>query len=243
MNRSNELRSTPSRCLVHAFSRRYPRLIAGCRQVDSYRVNRSDPLSNSLPIAGFHRLHRSEVDSRGRLDCYLPARGVGCRIAQTHLYCKRVEFHLMVHCITAALTLFAYLAGQWAVLPHAHSEVVPSHCERPHVHLTSTKVHDHDHHRDSRSGSRHSPHGDRHAPHSESPSHDQTAVYLSDEIGGVPSLQKSIKALDDVQPNWMLPIASATVLPNWLSDFSNAKTAENCCPDCPLYLSLRALRI
>jgi hypothetical protein len=145
--------------------------------------------------------------------------------------------------IITTFTLFAYLMGQWAVLPHAHAEVDPAHSERPHFHVTlcgANEGHTHDHHRDGNSDSQYPQHS--HVPESER-GHDCTAVYLPDEISSVSTTQKNVTPSDNLRPNEVLPVASAIEFPSRVADFSNARIAENCCPGCPLYLALRALRI
>jgi len=144
--------------------------------------------------------------------------------------------------------MLGYLAGQLAVVPHAHgrcSENQPSdHNTRPHIHVAWFEHvgHSHDdgriHHHECDGSHSQSASSDSNAGHD---GHDSDAVYLPNDIGvSLPS--QSVTSLDSLQAVSMLALAVPT--PTAISErLADANFAGECSPGCPLYLALRALRI
>lgn len=155
-------------------------------------------------------------------------------------------------CISSLL-LVAYVAGQWAVMPHAHGDesatLSQKHSSRPHVHLGTVR-HDHaSHHHDH--------------PHSHGKSavgqvlklaagqcvitdphdHDADAVYLASSVNSITVGKVGSQTLNVARPamhlNWMVLAA----------ELDQPTFGENWHPPafriagCDFILALRALRI
>jgi hypothetical protein len=145
--------------------------------------------------------------------------------------------------------MFAYLASQQAVVPHAHGGCSESqssdHNTRPHFHVACFEHAGHSHD----DGHDHHPECD--GCHSQSDlcgstsgqdGHDSDAVYLPNDVG-VSLPVKIVVAPDSLQVVSMLVIA-ATPAPTAISErLADVDMAGGWCPSCPLYLALRALRI
>jgi hypothetical protein len=154
----------------------------------------------------------------------------------------------MIRRCTTTLLMMVFLAGQLAVVPHAHASCIqeqpPDHDARLHVHVScfDHDEHSHDdghlHHHECDNG--HSqPHASQSIPAQD---HDRDAVYLPTNAGDS-LLVKSV-----VPPGSFQVVASfvvaATLAPSAASEsWAAADFPDKCSPGCPLYLALRALRI
>lgn len=160
----------------------------------------------------------------------------------------------MARRIAVTLLLVAYLAGQWAAIPHAHAgdSQHAGHGTQSHIHVSWFGDHAHEH------GSSHDHHHEHHGDesHSHQPAesstdpanggcdgHDSDAVYLPEEVGQITIAAKTTNPIDESQFSLLLVVAAAIARPGTVTDFESARIAEECSPGCPLFLALRALRI
>jgi hypothetical protein len=158
-------------------------------------------------------------------------------------------------CIKIVL-IVAYLAGQLAGMPHAHSADGTAHVadhSRPHVHLSwvdhMRHVHDHEHHdHDHDHGHEDAPDEHSHGQHPEPSSgqnqdHNSDAVYLPDGAGAPSVVPSAVNASDACLPATTL-LVMCTCMPAAPSESSpDDLFPGECSFGCPLYLALRALRL
>lgn len=155
----------------------------------------------------------------------------------------------MVRRYMSTLLLFAYLASQVAMVPHAHGaergHQPSSQAERPHVHASWFEGVGHSHgdghtHHHKRDASRSQPtSSDANAGHED---HDDDAVYLQSDTT-ISLLSKSVTTPDILQVN-VTALAAAVSVPIVVGEcIADANLPGECSSDCPLYLALRALRI
>lgn len=159
----------------------------------------------------------------------------------------------MARRIAVTLLLVAYLAGQWAAIPHAHADGGDAQHSgqgtQSHIHVSWFGDHAHEH-----GSSQHHHHGDESHSHQPAESstdlangscdgHDSDAVYLPEELGQITVAAKIANSIDDSQYSALLVMAAAIARPGKVADFESARIAEECIPGCPLFLALRALRI
>ncbi len=168
---------------------------------------------------------------------------------------------MMFHRILSILVTAGYLAGQLAFAPHAHDESsVGQYKSRPHLHLSQLvsggHAHDlghaHSHRQDAARGSRR---GDDHAgsghegtldDFDHGHNHDADAVYVP---VGLSAGLASVQAQAKIPLMWRFahPQALSAVVPldGVPRPFSAvaASSPRGAPPGCPLFLSLRMLRI
>lgn len=145
------------------------------------------------------------------------------------------------------IVMLAFVIGQMTTFPHAHADgqQPADHNARPHIHvaLLGHGSHSHDdedcHHHNGDGSHSQSPSP---AIESEQDGHDSDAVYLPNDIGV--SLQaKSVTPLDNYEISSTLAIS---VVPSTISVadcIAGPLFPGECNPICPLWLSLRALRL
>ena len=159
-------------------------------------------------------------------------------------------FHLLIaRRYTTTMLMMAYLASQLAAVPHAHGascENQPSdHNARPHLHIScfDHESHSHDgghthHYECDECHSQPTP-SDTNTGHDD---HDSDAVYLPDDTGvSLPS--KNVASTEDLQVVSTLVIAAIPTTMAISASLADASSPGTCTPACPLWLTLRALRI
>lgn len=145
--------------------------------------------------------------------------------------------------IVSILVLLGFIAGQSAVMPHAHGGLEPvGHDATPHIHLSLHHSHSHCH------GSH------KHSHHSHQPSpagqlckavvdHDADAIYLPTVT---PFVERGSDELSGLQIQFALLLTSVAIDLS-AADAQQASFGHHpqdiCAPNCALYLQLRALRI
>jgi hypothetical protein len=156
--------------------------------------------------------------------------------------------------IVTAVALIAYLAGQWAALPHAHAGERNSdhsgHNSRPHVHF-SWFGHDGHSHAHEHDGADH--HRSRHSRRSAEPvcdaslekpaDHESDAIYLPDEVGAAATAAKNATTVDLLVISPFMSSAISMGPADGIADTTAWRIADESSIGCPLYLALRALRI
>lgn len=157
----------------------------------------------------------------------------------------------------ATIVLFGYLAGQLAVVPHAHAGAVghDGHGWRPHVHVSTPDAQHHHHgHKHSHHGHYHGQGGHHHADESELDGHsvlhadfdhDADAVYVL----SVTQATSRTERTSGVDAEYSLPQQnSASIALGFVFPTADSLIGIHRAPDtsgchCALYLSLRNLRI
>ena len=165
--------------------------------------------------------------------------------------------------------MMAFLAGQLAVVPHAHgascNNQTSDHDSRPHVHLAWFEHADHEH--DTEHGHNHDGgHGHHHGEHShhdgeqehhhdanqssqassdtdcKHDDHDSDAVYLAVDSGDLLPSQ-GVASPDLSAAAKLLCVPTAYLGPATSLHLVDGQPPDQCAPSCPLYLALRALLI
>jgi len=173
-------------------------------------------------------------------------------------------------CFTCLL-MMAFLAGQLAVVPHAHgasrSNQPSDHDARPHVHLSWFEHADHQHDtehghcHDGDQGHRHhaehSHHDAEHGHHhdgtiqpnqassdtdGEHEDHDGDAVYLAIDPGDL-LLSQGVASPDLCAAATVLYVPTGYLVPATSRHLADGQPPDQCAPCCPLYLALRTLLI
>jgi hypothetical protein len=162
----------------------------------------------------------------------------------------------MIRRVISTIALLGYLAGQLAVVPHAHGggAALDGHCWQPHVHVSSPAAgHHHPGHKHSHHAHQRGQGGHHHADDSALDgrtllhadfNHDADAVYVS-SVRQATSRTVIVKGADAeyVSPQPHSSTAIGVVRPTAASPIGIHRAPDTSGYHCALYLSLRTLRI